>query len=64
MKALTAGTLLLALSAVAFAKTSPVERPPLALLITGINRGAAHEDIGAADPGRLQRGRAEPGHRH
>ena len=50
MKALTAGALLLALSAVAFAKTNPVERPPLALLIADINSGsgAAHEDIGAA----------------
>jgi len=49
MKALTAGVLLLAMSAVAFANTNPVERPPLALLNAGINSGsgATHEDIGA-----------------
>ncbi len=49
MKALTAGVFILALSAVAFAKTNPVERLPLALLKANYNGGSrtTHEDIGA-----------------
>jgi hypothetical protein len=50
MKALTATALLLALSAVALAKQTPVEEPRLALVTADINTGsvgAMREDIGS-----------------
>jgi hypothetical protein len=50
MKALTATVLLLALSAVAFAKPNPVERSRLALVNADINMGSAgamRENIGS-----------------
>lgn len=50
MKALTATALLLALSAVALAKQTPVEGPRLALVNADINTGsvgAMREDIGS-----------------
>ena len=44
------------LCSVAFAKTNPVERPPLALLNADINRGSGttHEDIGAGGAMRVR----------
>ena len=50
MKALTATALLLALSAVAFAKTNPVDRPRVAFAYADINMGpfgAMRENIGS-----------------
>ena len=50
MRALTAAALLLVLSAVAFAKPNPVERPRLALVNADINMGsvgAMRENIGS-----------------
>ena len=50
MRALTATALLLALSAVAFAKPDPVERPRLALVNADMSMGsvgAMHENIGS-----------------
>ena len=49
MKALTATALLLALSAVAFAKPNPVDRPRVAFVYADINMGsvgAMHDNIG------------------
>ena len=50
MRALTAAALLLALSAVAFAKPNPVERPRLALVNADVSMGsvgAMHENVGS-----------------
>ena len=50
MKALTATVLLLALSAVAFAKPNPVDRPRVAFVYADINMGlvgAMRENIGS-----------------
>ena len=50
MRALTAAASLLALSAVAFAKPNPVERPRLALVNADVSMGsigAMHENVGS-----------------
>jgi hypothetical protein len=50
MKALTATVLLLALSAVAFAKPNPADRPRVAFVYADVNLGsvgAMHDNIGS-----------------